>query len=44
VARLGRKHGIATPVNDELLRAADWDPDSFGHWRPSAGEAAPGQS
>ena len=28
LARFGRRHGVPTPVNDRLLRAAAYDPDS----------------
>lgn len=28
LARFGRRHGVPTPVNDTLLRAAGYDPDS----------------
>lgn len=27
IAGFGRQHGVPTPVNDRLLRAAGWDPD-----------------
>lgn len=28
IARFGRRHGVATPVNDRLLRESGFDPDS----------------